>query len=140
MGIDTLTCWVPGSAGGGRQIGGSENGTDQLRIVSSRRTGFAGRWRSAEWLFSHPKVLFWFLSRASYDYAGQQEFMDDVLARALGTSVAPANDHEWDAALSAFAALEGLSGRWTHDLHSLPARGDERLLTPCGMTHYCWPE
>ncbi len=66
--------------------------------------------------------------------------MDEALTRSLGIKAAPANEHEWDAALSALAALEGFSGRWTHDLHCLATRDGERLLTPCGTTHYWWPE
>jgi hypothetical protein len=89
---------------------------------------------------THPKVLFRVLAKANYNYVDRREFMDDVLARLLGLSLAPGNEHEWDAALSAYAALEGLSGRWPHDLHSNPSRDGERLLTPCGVTHYCWPE
>ena len=155
LGIDTLTCWSTGPGGWRpadrwlreryRSIANSvvaPNGLRGSMAVSGMALLIAIE-PGQSTLFvteTHPKVLFWFLSRASYDYAGRREFMDDVLARALGASVAPANDHEWDAALSAFAALEGLSCRWNHDLHSLPARGDERLLTPCGMMHYCWPE
>lgn len=66
--------------------------------------------------------------------------MDAVLARELGVSVAPLTEHEWDAALSAFAALEGKVGRWSHDLNTIATDTGERLITPCGTTHYSWPE
>jgi hypothetical protein len=64
--------------------------------------------------------------------------MDEFLARAFGITVAPVNEHEWHAALSALVAMEGEPGRWTHDLHCLATRDDERLLVPCGTTHYWW--
>lgn len=89
---------------------------------------------------THPKVLYWHLARAKYDYRTSKAAMDDVLARVLGISVAPATEHEWDAALSAFAALEGSVGRWSHDLHSIATGENERLISPCGTTHYFWPE
>ena len=98
---------------------------------SPGRVGWGSRW---------PKVLFWSLAKSSYDYVSRREFMDEALTRSLGIKAAPANEHEWDAALSALAALEGFSGRWTHDLHCLATRDGERLLTPCGTTHYWWPE
>jgi hypothetical protein len=66
--------------------------------------------------------------------------MDEVLARLLGVPVDPANDHEWDAALSALAVFEGLSGRWSLDLHGLPTSDTERIASPRGPTHYFWPE
>ncbi len=79
---------------------------------------------------THPKVLFWFLSRASHDYAGRREFMDDVLTRALGTSVAPANDHEWDAALSAFHAhIFDAFNIWKAAFESVAVENDDGSLT-----------
>ena len=89
---------------------------------------------------THPKVLYWQLSGKKYDYETSRTGMDAVLANALGISVAPATDHEWDAAISAFAVLEGITGRWTHDLHELPIIEGKRLVTPCGRTRYFWPE
>jgi hypothetical protein len=75
-----------------------------------------------------------------YDYKTRKIEMDATLTEKLGVTVAPATEHEWDAALSAFAALEGSAGRWTKDLHRLATTEGERLLKPCGETHYYWPE
>jgi hypothetical protein len=155
LGIDTLTCWGTGPGGwrpadhwlrerypqvaqsvmapNGLRGSMALNGMALLMAVGPKRPE----------LFvteTHPKVLFWFFAGSRYDYTARKEIMDSALARVLGIRVAPSNEHEWDAALSAFAALEGLSGRWTHDLHRLETRDDERLLLPCGMTHYLWPE
>lgn len=155
LGIDTLTCWSTGP-GGWRPADRwlrdrygpvahsvvAPNGLRGSMAVSGMALLMAVRPGLPE-LFvteTHPKVLFWFLARATYDYVARRQFMDDLLVRVLGISVAPANEHEWDAVVSVFAALQGLSGRWTHDLHTLETRDGARLLTPGGLTHYCWPE
>lgn len=88
---------------------------------------------------THPKVLYWHLSRQKYDYTNRKVSMDQTLADALGLDVAPATEHEWDAALSTLAALEGATDRWRLDLHSLPTVSGERIVTPCGKTYYFWP-
>jgi hypothetical protein len=89
---------------------------------------------------THPKILSWHLSRAKYDYVAGRATMDAALRRILGFRVTPANEHEWDAALSAFAALEGISNCWSGDLHALRAMPGERTILPCGTTNYFWPE
>jgi hypothetical protein len=89
---------------------------------------------------THPKVLCHELSEDKYDYKNHKSAMDMTLSRVLGVTIEPANDHEWDAALSAFAAFKGAMGHWTRDLHSLPLQQNERLVQPCGETHYFWPE
>jgi hypothetical protein len=66
--------------------------------------------------------------------------LDSVLAGPLGIAVTTANEHEWDAAVSALAALESGRQRWTHDLHRMETEAHERLIEPCGTTHYSWPE
>ena len=80
------------------------------------------------------------LCRHKYDYDHAKSAMDSVLAQALGTSVAPGTEHEWDAGISALAALEGVAGRWTHDLHKLAVSAGQRVVAPCGSTNYFWPE
>ena len=155
LGIDTLTCWSTGPAGwrpADRWLRDqypavahhvvAPNGLRGSMVLGGMALLMAVRPGRPD-LFvteTHPKVLFWRLGETDYDYVAGRRLMDDFLATKLGVSVAPANEHEWDAALSAFAALEGLSGRWTHDLHRLDTRNGERLLTPCGMTNYWWPE
>jgi hypothetical protein len=89
---------------------------------------------------THPKVLYWQLCRQKYDYEHAKSQMDAVLARALGTPAAPVTEHEWDAGISALAALEGVAGRWTHDLHKLPVSAGQGVVAPCGSTNYFWPE
>ena len=89
---------------------------------------------------THPKVLYWHLSRQKYDYTNHKVSMDQTLADVLRLSVAPKTEHEWDAALSTLAALKGATGRWLLDLHSRPTVSGERIVSPCGKTHYFWPE
>jgi len=89
---------------------------------------------------THPKVLYWQIARARYDYANCREEMDGALASRLGIVVAPQTEHEWDAAISALAALQSSEGRWPHDLHRTATAANERLIEPCGKTRYSWPE
>jgi hypothetical protein len=89
---------------------------------------------------THPKVLYWALEQKKYNYASGKAEMERVLCQAHEVAVTPANDHEWDAAISAFAAAGGVLGRWTNDLHALPTIPGERLIAPCGSTNYYWPE
>ena len=89
---------------------------------------------------THPKVLYWCLFGKKYDYQTSSAEMDSALGGALGISVESRTEHEWDAAVSALVALKGIMGQWPHDLHALPVSKGERLITPCGPTHYFWPE
>jgi hypothetical protein len=89
---------------------------------------------------THPKVLCFALTKARHDYSAAKDTMDRALCEALQADLKPKNDHEWDAAISALAAASGVWSRWTNDLHSLPALKTERLISPCGRTHYYWPE
>jgi len=89
---------------------------------------------------THPKVLFWRLSGLRYDYLAHREEMNALLSREAGTAVAPANEHEWDAAISALAAYRGLTGQWSNDLLTLPMANGGRIIAPCGPMHFCWPE
>ena len=89
---------------------------------------------------THPKVLFWCLMREKYDYKNKKKVMDKTLRNKLGFEIKSANSHEWDSAISAFIALQGLMGIWKHDLHKMPCTVGERLINPCGETHYFWPE
>jgi len=65
--------------------------------------------------------------------------MDDRLARRLDVAVETHCAHGRDAAVSVFAAGQGLTGNWRLDLDTLPAAPDERIVSPCGTTRYFWP-
>lgn len=60
---------------------------------------------------THPKVLYWALEQKKYNYASAKAEMERVLCQAHAATVATANEHEWDAAISAFAAACGVCGR-----------------------------
>ena len=155
LGVDTLTCWSTGPSGwrpadrwlrrrypavqksvvSPNSLSGSMGLNGMAVLVAARQ-----RFRNLLITETHPKVLYWQLARAPYDYERSREAMDGVLASRLGIAVVPQTEHEWDAAVSALAALEGSEGRWPHDLHSMGTDANERLIEPCGTTHYSWPE
>ena len=155
LGVDTLTCWGTGASGWRpadlwlrRQykavqhsimtpngLFGSMGLNGMSVLISARR-----RFPNVPITETHPKVLFWHLRRQKYDYDQTKPEMDSVLAQSLGTGAKPATEHEWDAGISALAALEGIAGRWTHDLHTLPLNTGQRVVAPCGNTNYFWPE
>jgi hypothetical protein len=155
VGVDSLTCWSTGK-GGWRpadlwlrrqypEVSGSVMAPNSLRssmtmggmafLIAARRSR-----PSIAITETHPKLLSWHLSRSRYDYAAGRATMNAALHRLLGCSVDTANEHEWDAAISAFAAFEGISRHWNRDLHALPAVSGERAILPCGMTNYFWPD
>jgi hypothetical protein len=155
LGVDTLTCWSSGS-GGWRpadrwlrtryvdarasvmtpnRLSGSM-GLNGMAVVIATRERFPKMVVTE----THPKVLHFALATQRYGYAKSKADMDAMLAKTLGVSVALASEHEWDAAVSAFAALKGLLGDWPLDLHQLATAKGERLIHPAGGTHYFWPE
>jgi hypothetical protein len=89
---------------------------------------------------THPKVLYRALFGQKYDYGDNATQMNEALKAKLNVEVRISNDHEWDAAISALAALRGLQGAWKHDLHREHSDEEARLVEPCGETYYFWPE
>ena len=169
LGVDTLTCWATGESGlrpadrwlrtqyervqksviapnslyGAMSVNG-------LALLAAVQQSFPN-----QDLFvteTHPKVLYYALSGECYDYGenegeGQEQrakskaLMNDRLSQWLGVQVAPANSHEWDAAISILPIVRGLDGSWPRDLHGLRIRDDERLVNPSGWrAHYFWPD
>ena len=155
LGVDTLSCWYTGrsswrpadlwlrerypavrnSVVNANALFGSMGLNGMAVLLSARRSH-----PDALITETHPKVLYHEMTGRKYDYAGCSEAMDDALAGALGVAISPGNDHEWDAGLSAFAALEAFTGRWTNDLLQLPHGAGERRVSPCARTHYYWPK
>lgn len=155
LGVDTLTCWSTGESGwrpadrwlrkaypAAQLSVVSPNGLYGSMGLNGMATLVTLREKHPELFITetHPKVLYRALSGQKYDYVTGQDVMDQYLVSALGLSLSPANDHEWDAAISAFCALQGLMGRWKQDLHKLPTSDGERLVKPCGKTFFSWPE
>ena len=152
--MDTLTCWSTGGGGWrpadrwlrqtcpevinsimspNRLCGSmSLNGMTVLIILREKKPD----------LFiteTHPKVLLRHITGEKYDYENRKDFMNKKLAEIFGLKIAPANEHEFDALISAHASLKGITRQWTHDLHQEKVDEGERIVTPCGETHYFWP-
>ena len=67
--------------------------------------------------------------------------MDNFLSTKLnGLNFQASNDHEWDAAISAYALFMGIIGTWKNDLHKLKNEDNGRIIKPCDDTFYFWPE
>ena len=88
---------------------------------------------------THPKILYYHLAGIQYNYRINQELMNEQLSQWVGLSINTEKDHEWDAAASCFAVYEGISRRWTTDLHQLPAIADEVSIHIGGASHFYWP-
>lgn len=154
LGIDTLTCWSTGRCGwrpadrwlrstypmavksvvSPNGLYGSM-GLNGMAVLTAARAQHP----AARVTETHPKVLYCHLAGHKYNWANNADEMTNSLVEWLSCPMKPNNDHEWDAALSAHAALEGLTGRWRSDLHRLPVTRNERLVEPAGKTHYYWP-
>lgn len=91
---------------------------------------------------THPKVLYYALSRPRQKYAYGRGMVDWLLQQfqsGLQLRKPIDNEHEWDALMSAWATWKGLSRAWQADLmDSVPSA--ERLLYPVGPVSFYWPE
>jgi hypothetical protein len=154
IGVDTLTCWSTGAGGwrpadrwlrqnypGARNSVVTPNGLfgsmglNGMAVLIAMRAADPSLWISE----THPKVLHWHLTKTRYDYESNANEMHALLQSSWSVSASATCEHEWDAAISALAAYEGLAGNWRHDLHQLPTSEGERIVCPCGPTHYVWP-
>lgn len=155
LGVDTLSCWCTGNSGwrpadkwlrkrypeiinsimSPNTLSGSMgiNGMSVLIETAKMPNGIT----LSE---THPKVLYYALTRKKYDYDNNHAEMVDFLSKRLGLNVKTSNEHEWDAAISAYAHMMGITGKWTCDLHKLQPEDNCRIVQPCGKTSYYWPE
>lgn len=155
IGIDTLAAWATGASGWRPADHWLREAYPSLRPSIVSPNGLYGSMglngmavlasvrhvhRAVHVTETHPKVLYWALSRAKYDYHAHAAGMDAQLSAWLNHPVNTANDHEWDAAVSVLAAFKGVTGQWTHDLFAENRAGSGRLVFPSGPTHYWWPE
>jgi hypothetical protein len=154
LGVDTLSCWATGKSGwrpadlwlkhkyppvhlsvmSPNTLSGSMglSGMSVLIEISNL---------SPKMVLSetHPKVLYYALTQKKYDYDNDHIEMDGYLSKEIGLPIKTSNDHEWDAAISAYALFMGITQSWSIDLHaSLPVESG-RIVTPCGNSHYFWP-
>ena len=160
-GADTLTEWSSGK-GGWRaadlwlrreyhEVAGSVIAPAALRgSMVAGGAGFllllADRFRADGTVVTeaHPKVAYFALTRRRTawkdDAAGMSGWLEQELAIALPGGFTDGEDHVFDAAMAALAALRGLNREWTHDLHALPHGAPTARVQFCGATHYWWPE
>lgn len=158
LGVDTLVCWSTGRSGdrpadkwlrshysGVRNSIQSPNslygamalsGASVISSLNRERPGL----HITE---THPKVLYYALSGEKYD-ATVPDNMKRSLSEWLGCETDIRNEHQFDAAISVYAAYKGLRGDWTRDLFDDKESGGEdtalRLICPAGTAHYWWPE
>jgi len=155
IGVDTLTCWSTGSGGWRpadrwlrsryaevRNSVMTPNGLFGSMALNGMSVLMATRKRFPDVIIveTHPKVLYWALAGRKYTYSAMNADMDQLLCDAYPATFSTANEHEWDAALSALAALRGILGQWRSDLHELPTLPGEALVKPCGRSNYFWPD
>jgi len=155
LGVDTLSCWGTGNGGwrpadkwlrnkypvvrnsimSPNTLSGSMgiNGMSVLIEAANKSNGIT----LSE---THPKVLYYALTQKKYNYAEYSNEMDIFLSNKLGgVNLRTSNDHEWDAAVSAYALFMGITGKWKYDLHKLSIENDEHIVKPCGKSFYFWP-
>ena len=91
---------------------------------------------------THPKVLWRHVTGEKYpqwNEGGDAHFRRLISAIGLDGSNLK-NDHEFDAAISAWAASESVNGVWTRDLVDI--RGQHQVnpsIFPAGQVSYFWP-
>lgn len=155
LGVDTLSCWCTGSGGwrpadkwlrkrypavrhsimSPNTLSGSMGINGMSVLIET-----ANKYSDITLSETHPKVLYYALTQKKYDYDEQRAEMDSFLSKELGDlNVKTSNDHEWDAAISAYALMMGITGRWTCDLHKIQPEDNCRIVHPCGKTSYYWP-
>lgn len=153
IGVDTLTEWCLGRSGWRPadqwlrstypRVAGSVASPNGLRgsmclnglgVVNDLRVHSPGLVVSE----THPKALYFAISGNKYYWPSSAHAMRTWLCRQLaGVQCVLNTEHEFDALLSAWACMQGVLGRWTQDLHTLPAT--TTIVRPVGSTHYYWP-
>jgi len=158
IGVDTLTCWSTGPSGWRpadrwlreheqyRQVGASVASSNSLygaMSINGMAVLLALRVSYPDMIVTetHPKILAWHFRRVKYDFVSEKVPMITSLSEKLGCELgSKCSEHEWDAAISALAAMRCATGQWKKDLHRLDTLQGERLISPCGPTKYAWPD
>ncbi len=150
IGVDTILSWELGPSGWrGADLALRERYPEVRNSVSSPNSLFGSmaiqgpavvlalrrHWPDLEVTETHPKVVYFALAGTKYDW-GSRRAMTDWLEAEFEVSVTAANEHEWDAALSAIAAWQGFSGVWKTDLMTLA----REPILPVSGVKYFWPE
>jgi hypothetical protein len=107
------------------------HGLNGMGVVLSARQGYSGALITE----THPKVLYHLMTALRYDYSANGDAMDRALVGAPGVPVPSRNDHEWDAALSAYAvrgSISGCQGALSEQLRAARSHSRERSPTIIG--------
>jgi hypothetical protein len=92
---------------------------------------------------AHPKVCYRAITGEKANWKASRARMTAWLISELGVGraqdICVQDDHRFDAATAALAALRGLNRDWTLDLHALPGENYSGRIQFCGPTHYWWP-
>lgn len=161
VGVDTLTEWNGGNGGFRpadrwlrreyRDVAGGIIAPAALRGAMVINGGglliqLQDRFRADDTMITeaHPKVCYRALTGEKANWAADRETMTAWLIGELGVGrpeeICVEDDHRFDAATSALAALRGVNGDWTLDLHALPGEDYSDRIRFCGTTHYWWPD
>jgi hypothetical protein len=93
------------------------------------------RWPEIALNETHPKVLYYALAQQRYAWGeGMVTWLRNAVRCTSGPDIA--NEHEWDALISAWATRCGISRVWSHDLKT----HSQEALEPAGPVTYWWPE
>jgi hypothetical protein len=156
LGIDTLTCWSIARSGerpADRFLRGLNVAKPQSVVAPNSLRGAMAiggaaflitlreRWKRDATMITetHPKVLYSELSKQEYNWKESHASMADWISNIFYLQSPLANDHEFDAALSVFSALQGYHGKWTVDLHHSAAGELTDIVEYIEPTHFWWP-
>jgi len=150
MGIDTYLYWETGISGWrGADRWLRKTYPDVKRSVFASNSAFGSMavqgmatairtremWPEIALNETHPKVLYKALSGQKYKWGKD---MNDWLLEKIGEANGPmiSNDHEFDAPISAWAAMQVDTQQWTNNLLHL----SENTVQPAGPVSYYWPD
>ena len=161
-GIDTLTEWNDGSSGWRpadlwlrKSCKEVQNSVISPNYISGAMSlngalllhSLAARFRQDDTMVTevHPKVCYFALTgnKANWTEHTSRTQMAHWLLEEL--SVPPPiegfgrSDHKFDATMATLAALRGVNGEWTLDLHAQVDDNCGKRALPFGLTHYWWP-
>lgn len=159
LGVDSLTLWSTGRAGWRPadralkaeyiQAEKSVKSPNSLRgsmSINGAAVAMRLQQKFADLFITetHPKVLYYALTRVLYNFADRRGQMVKELLGWLGLTsesfdFKDKTDDAWDALISAYAAREWHNKRWTMDLHQLPGEQSEELFSPFNKPAFAWP-
>jgi hypothetical protein len=150
-GIDTLLCWQTGPGGlrePDRRLQAKYRAVRSSIVAPNSLYGSMAiqgmamairlrkNWPDIKLNETHPKVLYFAQTNRKYN------FCDDLVRwlcerEECFVDWTPANEHEWDALISAWATYKGISGKWITDL--MPPARDPLFPAGPGPATYFWP-